>query len=144
MADITDEGNALEHRGQTDIQPHVAIEDMAELVGNHTLQFVPLQMGNGAASDRDDRVGRGDPCGKSVNTPLAVHHVDRRHRHVGCQGDLLNHVQAATLAGIGCLGQDARAAHTLGHRFTAGGKLNPLDQYHQCHGGHHPQADTAK
>ena len=37
MADVTDEGYALEHGGQADIEAHVAIQDMTEFVGDDPL-----------------------------------------------------------------------------------------------------------
>ena len=40
MAGFADKQNAVQQGQQPDIEPHIAIEDMAEFVGNHALQFV--------------------------------------------------------------------------------------------------------
>ena len=39
-------------------QPHVAVEDVAELVGNHALEFVAVELLEAAAGDADRRVAR--------------------------------------------------------------------------------------
>src|SRR5690606_2026466 len=41
LSHLTDQQNACQHGHQTDIEPHVAIENMAEFMADYSLQFVP-------------------------------------------------------------------------------------------------------
>ena len=141
VAHVADKGDALEHRRQTNIEAHVAIEDVTELVGNHPLQLVALELLDAAPGDCHHRICRGDARGKSIDPPLVVEHVYRWHRHVGRQCHLLDDIEAAALGGIPGLGQDAGAAHALRHHLAAGGQLYPLHQYHQGDRGGHRQTD---
>ena len=57
--DLSDEGDkedAEEKTHETDVQPHVAVEDVRKFVGDNALQFVAGEQGHAAAGDADDGV----------------------------------------------------------------------------------------
>jgi hypothetical protein len=52
VADQSDQQNAVQNREQTDIEPHVAIRDMAELVRDNALQFFTIEAATGRRRTR--------------------------------------------------------------------------------------------
>src|SRR5205814_319647 len=63
------------------IEAHVAIENVAELVGNDSLKFVTRKYFHTAARHADGRIARGMARRKCVDSRLAVHEVNLRDRH---------------------------------------------------------------
>ena len=101
---------------QADVQAHVAVEDVAVLVGDHALQLVAVELVQGAAGDRHRRVGWGISGGERVDRRLLLHHEDRRHGHAGRDRHLLDHVaQPPQLRIDGVLGH-RHPAHLHRHR----------------------------
>ena len=52
--------NAVQHADQPQIEPHVAVENVAELVGDDALQLVARELLGTAARDADHGVARRD------------------------------------------------------------------------------------
>ena len=144
ITDIADKGDALEQCGETNIEAHVTVENMTELMRNHPLQLIALQVGDGPPGDADHRIRRCKPGGKGVDAALGVQHKHRRYWHAGGQGDLVDDVEAAALGAVGGLRQYPGAAHGFGDDFTAGGQLQPFDGCYQAHGSGNAEADGAK
>ena len=54
-ADRAQEHDAFQNAQHAHVEPHVAVQDMTELVPDHALQLIAAQGFQGAAGDRDDR-----------------------------------------------------------------------------------------
>jgi len=144
----TQEGHgqdAVHDTDQPDVQPHVAVEDVAELVGHDALQLVAIQVLQGALRYGYHGVARGVAGGKSVNARLVGQHVHARHGHARGNGHFLDDIQQPLLARQLGLVKDLSAAHHHRYRGPAGGQLadlhgaGPADQ--QQHGDGHDQKD---
>ena len=114
-----DEQDAVEHAHQADVQPHVAVEDVAELVRDHALELVARQVADAAAGDADDRVARRVAGGEGVDPVLLVHQVDRRHGRARGDRHLLDDVEDLPLVGVGRLRRERPAAEHLGDGVPA-------------------------
>ena len=117
--DQADHQDPEQHADQADVQAHVAVEDVAELVGDDALQLVAIEPVQRATGYRDHRIRGGVAGGERIDAGLMFQHVELGHRHAGGDGDFLHHVAQATQGRIvGVLGHQ-RAAHLLGHRLAA-------------------------
>src|SRR5690606_18840347 len=58
VADKPNDHDSVQPADQANVQPHVTIQDMAELMRNHALQFVAIQFTNAAARNANDRILR--------------------------------------------------------------------------------------
>src|ERR1043166_3080611 len=81
--DATDNSQAKNPKDQphqAQIESHIAIEDMTELVSNNSLQFVTRKKFHTAARHGDGRIARGMPRSECVDSRLVVHDVHLRDR----------------------------------------------------------------
>ena len=60
----------MQQADQPDVQPHVAVEDVAELVGDDALQLVAGELLGAAAGDRHHRVAGRVAGGEGVDRLL--------------------------------------------------------------------------
>ena len=118
-ADQADHQDAEQHADQADVQPHVAVEDVAELVGDDALQLVAIEPVQRAAGHRDHGVGSRVAGGEGIDAGFVFQHVELGHRHAGGDRDFLDHVAQATQSRLGGVLRDQGAAQLLRHRFTA-------------------------
>ena len=118
--DAEDEG------GEAGVEPHVAVEDVAELVGDDALEFVAVEPVQGAFGDGDGGVGRGVAGGEGVYPRLSGQHIDGGDGQAGGEGHLLDDVEQGAFAKVGGVGLDRAAADHLGHGRTAGAELSPF------------------
>ena len=77
---------------QSNVDPHVAIEDVAEFVRDHTLQFVSVEFLQCTPGDCHRRVGWRVTCRKGIDSRLLFEHVNFRNGHSGRQGDFFDHI----------------------------------------------------
>ena len=63
----------MQHTDQADVQPHVAIEYVAELVGHHALKLVPIQQLDAPSGHTNDRVARRETGGEGIDGAFALH-----------------------------------------------------------------------
>ena len=108
------------------VQLHVAVEDVAELVRHHALQFRARQPLQRATRDTDHRVARIRSGGEGVDPLLIVHDPHLRHRNTGSDGHFLHHVEQAPLWQIRRGRLHRPAAEALRDHFSASGKLREL------------------
>jgi hypothetical protein len=113
---------AEQHADQADVQAHVAVEDMAELVPDHALQLVAGQPRQRAAGDCDHRIVQRVAGGKGIDRHLVVHHVHARHRRAGGERHLLDHVDQPSLEQVARRRIDAPGADHLRHGLAAAGQ----------------------
>ena len=118
--DHRDDRESEQQPDQARAEPHVAVQHVAELVRDHALQLVAVEVDERAARDRDRGV-RGAVAGREgVDPRLALEHVHLGHRHAGGDRDLLDDVAQPPLERVGRVGADARAAELLGHLAAPG------------------------
>jgi hypothetical protein len=79
-ADNREEQDSEQQPHQPDVQPHVAIQDVAELVGNDALQFITVQPLQCAPGHTDRGVIDREPRREGVDALLLVEHVDGGYR----------------------------------------------------------------
>ncbi len=126
--DNAEHKNAEEHAHELDVQPHVAIEHMTELMGNHALQFVTSEFFHRAPGHRHCCIGGRKTGGESVDAGLLFEHVDFRYRHPGGDGDFLDHIAQASVVRVARVGRHQSAAERLRHRTAARAQRCNLEQ----------------
>ena len=111
--DHRNHGEAEEEPDQPRAEPHVAVQDMAELMGDDALQLVAVEVHERASRDRDRGVGGTVSRCECVDAGLAVEHVDLRHGNPRGDRHLLDDVPEPPPQRIGRVGADSRAAELL-------------------------------
>ena len=114
-------------RNDPQVKPHIAIEDMAELVADHTLQLVARQVGQAALGDGNDRVALSMSGGKGIDAFLRQN-VHRRHGHARSDGYLLDHVEQPALFQVGGGAEHFLAVEHQRHRLAARSELRRLEE----------------
>ena len=144
VADLADEQDAGEHADHLHAEPHVAVEDVAELVRHHALQLVARQRARGALGDGHHRLVGAVARGEGVDAALAAQDVDVGHRDAGGDGHLVDDVQEPALVGVAGAALHPHAAGQLGHRVAAAAHLEHADQRADADHGqrHHGQGDV--
>ena len=112
-ADDADRENAEEHGGKAEVQAHVAVEHVAELMPDDALKLVATQRFHAAARHAHNRIVRAIARGESVDAGL-VEHVNGRDRQACGDGHFLDHVEHSALVRIRALRQQEAAAEALG------------------------------
>ena len=120
--------DAVQDADQPQIEPHVAVEDVAELVGDHALQLVARKLLDAPARDADHGVARREAGREGVDALFVLQHEHRRHRHAGREGHFLDDVQQPPLVGLDRVRIDAPAAQPLGDARAAARELSDLEQ----------------
>ena len=87
-----DQQDSGEQADQPDVQSHVAVEDVAELVPDHALQLIAIELSQRSPGDRDRRVGRRESRRERVDAGLLRHDEQARRRNAGGQRHLLDDV----------------------------------------------------
>ena len=116
--DPADDGqrhDAEDQADQPDVQPHVAVEDVAELVGHHALQLVAGQVVEAALGDGDHGIARGVAGREGVDARL-LQNIDGRHRHARGDGHLLDDVEQPLLPRVGGRAGDLLRRPSSGRR----------------------------
>ena len=98
---IGQDEDAVDDADQAEVQPHVAVEDVAELVAHHALQFLAGEVSEAAGGDGHHGVAGLMAGGEGVDARLVVQHVDRRDGNAGGQGHLFDHVQQPPFGQVG-------------------------------------------
>ena len=111
--------DAEQQADQAQVEAHVAIDDVAELMGHHPLKFGAVELFEGAAGDGDHRVAGGVAGGEGVDAVFAVEHIDLGHRRPGGDGHLLDHVEQAPLQGVARVARHQPPVEHLRHGAPA-------------------------
>ena len=128
IANDGDQQDPMQHAHQPQVQPHIAIEYVAELVRDHTLQLVAAEVLDRAAIDSDHRVARRETSRKSVDARFLVEQIDGWHARPGGQRHLFDHVQQALLERVARVALQMPAAKLLGDRCAPAVQLHRLVQ----------------
>ena len=75
--------NAVQHTHQADVEPHVAVKDMAELMGDDTLQLLAVQMVDQSLGHPDDCIARCETGRKGIDARFTGEDIHRRCRYAG-------------------------------------------------------------
>lgn len=143
-ADETEDEDAEDERREAQVEAHVAVENMAELVGDDALEFVAGEFFQGAAGDGDDGIGRSEAGGEGVDGGLVVEDEDAGHHDAGGEGHFLNDVEQAAFGEIGGVRIDAAAADALGDGGTTGGELVPFIKRSEADDGEGAEGDEGE
>ena len=87
--------DAEQHAHEADIETHIAVEDVAELVRDDALQLIPVQQLERATRHGHGRVARREPGCKRVDAAFFLEHVDFRHRYTRGDGHFLDDIAQA-------------------------------------------------
>src|SRR5690606_38547480 len=79
--DQADHQDTENDSGDTDAEPHVAVQNVAEFVGDHALQFIAGEFVERAACDSHGGIAGGEAGGKRIESGLVLQDVDRGHRN---------------------------------------------------------------
>ena len=135
--------DAVQDTDQTNIQTHVAMQDVAELVRDHALQLIAAQGFDRSTRDADDRIGWRVTGRKGVDAQL-LQHIDRRHRRTGCDCHLLHHVENFLLREIIATGNQQLALQQFGDTGAAPGQAGYLVETAKPHHAENRQRDPQK
>ena len=91
-ADEAQQHDAVQHSGHAHVQAHVAAEDMAELVGDHPLELLAVQVLQGLCGNAYDHIAWFEACGKGVDACLRQQ-IDLWRGHSGCQRHFIDNVE---------------------------------------------------
>ena len=108
----------MQYRDQPDVDVGIAVQDMTELMGHHTLQFIAREVIDGALIDTDDRVVGGEPGGKRVDAGFG-NDVNGWYRNARSDGHLFNDVQQPALAAVCGVVVDLTTAECFGDAAPA-------------------------
>lgn len=107
----------MQYPHEAHVESHVAIEDVAELVGDHALKLVAGEAVECAACDRHHCRARMVAGGKGVDRGLVLQHIHRWRRNTGSNRHLVGEVDQPALGrirGIACHQPPTqRACHRL-------------------------------
>ena len=99
---------------QANVQAHVAVEHVAELVRDHALQLVARELFEAPARDCDRGVVERKSGRERVDADLVFEHEHLRHRHTGGDRHLLDHVEQALLEHVARVAADQAPTQHLG------------------------------
>jgi len=123
-----DHENAKQHADHTNIDTHVAVEDVTEFVGNDPLQFIPRERLQSSSRHGHRSIIRIMPGSEGIDSRLLIENIDFRHGHSGSDGHLFDHVQKAFFKRIARGWLDSAAADRACHVTTTLFELCAPDQ----------------
>jgi len=122
-ADGGDAEQAENDADEPEIQPHIAVQNVAEFVADDSLQLVAGKHLNATTRDPDGGIAGRVSGGKGVDGLFPVKHVNLRHRHTRSDSHFLDHVEQLALVRFGGVRIHQPAAHQGGDRAAAAGQL---------------------
>ena len=138
-----DAKNAEQNADEPDVQPHVAVQNVAEFVADNALQFVARQLGHAGVRDGDHRIARRVPGGKGVDAILIVEHIDFRHGHAGGDGHFLDDVEQFAFVRIHRVGINEPSAKGFRHHAATAGQrhrfIGAAEKNHGERAKHHAE-----
>ena len=108
---------------QLHVQAHIAIEDVAELMPDHTLQLIAIQVLERPVGHGNGGIGRTVTGSEGVDPGFLFEHVDLGHGNTGGDRHFLDDVAQPLAARILGVGFDAHAPERTRHHRSAGSQL---------------------
>lgn len=130
----------MDNRHQPGVEAHVAVVDMAELMGDHRLQFLTVEHHDGAAGDPDHRFLWGKAGGECID-PGIGQHVHLRYRRARGQGHFLDHIEQPLFFQAVRVQVDQPATQALGDHLAAGFQFGVLAHAAADHHQEHYRGD---
>ena len=124
--DITELGQGRQSGHRTDdadADRHIAVTDVAEFVGDHTLQLLARQIDQRPAGHPDGGVLWVIPRGECVDGAIAVDDIAQRDRQTGREGNFLHDIEVAAFGEVDRARNDQTATQALGDGPAALGQL---------------------
>ena len=78
----------MENTDESDVQAHVSIQDVAELVGYYSLKFIPVEKFDAPAGDTDGGIARAKSSSERIDR-WVVQDVNRGNRDARGEGHFL-------------------------------------------------------
>jgi hypothetical protein len=128
LADHRDHEDAGDEADQAEVEPHVAVEDVAELVPDDALELVAREVVQRAPAHGDHGVAGRVAGGERVDGRLVVEHVHGRDRCARGDGHLLDDVEQPPLGQARAGRVDQPAAKHRGHGLAAVAQHHHLEQ----------------
>ena len=138
--------DAEQHPDQADVQAHVAIENMTELMRDHALQLIPIEPVQRAPGHRHHRIRWREPRRKGIDGSFVLQHVELGYWHAGGNRNFFHHIAQPPQRRVGGVGRHPTATHLLRHCFattTQAGDAIQRTKHNRDHGdaageGQHP------
>ena len=108
---------------QPQVERHVSIEDVAELVTHDALQLLARQLLQCPAGDDDHRLVGRVPGDQGIDRGLALQEIHRRHADARSDRHFLDHVEQPALGRAAFPGIDIARAEQPGDRLAAFAQL---------------------
>ena len=141
-ADNCNTKNPKQDSDQPDVQPHVAVQDVAELVANDALQFVAGQNFHATSCYGNRRVAGAVSGSEGIDAVLPMQEVNLWNWNAGCDGHFLDHIEQLAFVRISCIGGDQPSAQRFSQRVAAPGQfvgfVGAADENH----GEHPDGNA--
>ena len=93
----------MDETHEANIDPHVAIEDVAEFVGDDALEFLSREVTHAAPRDADHGVAGRETCGESVDAVFLVEEVDRRGGRSTRDGHFFDNIEKLSAVPVPCV-----------------------------------------
>ena len=127
-ADDGEEQDAEQQPDEADVQAHVAVHDVAELVRDHALQLVAVEPVQCAGGDGNGRVRSGPAGRERVDALFVRQQIHLGHGCAGRDGHLLDHVAQPSQPRIGRVLRHVHAAQLAGHPAPAAAQSHRAHQ----------------
>ena len=124
-----DNGQAKDSEDQAheaQIEPHVAVQDVAEFVTDDALQLIAGKQPHAAARHADGGITRGMTGGKGVDAGFVLQEINLRDGNTGGDGHLFHDVQELALIRFDRVRIDQAAIQHLRDRAAAPGEFESL------------------
>ena len=126
-ADHRQSHDAEQDAHQANVEAHVAVQYVTELVPDDALQLVAVQEFQRAARHCHRRVAGAESRGEGVNPAFLLEDINLGHWHAGCDRHFFDDVAQAPPQGVAGIGIEERAAHLAGDPAAAArGQLDGL------------------
>ncbi len=112
---------------EAEIDAHVPVQDVTQLVGDEALQFVAVEANDRFLCDPNDGVVGSKSCRKRVNAHF-WEHVDGGSGDAGRYGHFFHHVEQLTMRARRAGRIQLRPAEPLGHDVAAFHQLSQLER----------------
>ncbi len=119
LALLAEPGQSGQDAHQPQVERHVSIEDVAELVTHDPLQLLARELLQRAVGDDDHRLVGRVPRDQGIDRGFALQEIHRWHGDAGSDRHFLHHIEQPPLGRAALPGIDIARAEQLGDRLAA-------------------------
>ncbi len=144
LARLADQQDTRQHGDQPDVDAHIAVEDVTELVGDDPLEFIAAQGLQRTPCHNQHRLIGLIAGHEGVDRHLLVHHEQLGDRNPARQGHLLGDIAQLALATVPGIRRNRPGACHACDPLTAPAEIRvPVERPHGHNGGHGARHDPA-